>query len=486
MVERCWSANSGEERAFALLTLDELRRYLPDWPHSILEGRIDQLGSWISEPLDPMGYGVFCLLNNIHQNDKKLAAEIITRADPLGVAAAVSGVKWPTAYNLAHLLQAVFLAGPTEWKRSFKSALDRKACLEFAGSWPVDQHFYAFSEFCKTSWEENELALDLVETFLPRSQDRLVNDPIAAFHELDDVAWHVLRLLDPLGVYVGRFAPTARMKSLGRQLCAPLRPQVLAEKLSSAQKRDFQTVSFFLSFPHKASPPKFTLTVRALDWRKIEDTIGDDWSDLFHDAEVLVAVCYGDEGSRSVVESLIDRNLHRIVLLPPRLAIMAPDAAFRHVASNAKIALARHGHFHWQLAAGVLAHFADKRPDLVERLLAPHEEAAGAVLSQKHPSWYKEAALFIRLMRHVAPDSLERMFSAVNVKAAEEGWTMALKGKEDGRRAVAMLIESAIGRTDELGEMARRMRKRFSHRSQMSAKDLVPFDEEPGSATKET
>jgi hypothetical protein len=480
LVDRCWSASSSEDRTYAMLALDELDSYIPDWPRAVLESRVDQLADWISNPVDPMGYGVCRLMNDVYQRDKALGEAIVAGADPSRVAAAVSGVTPVTAYNLAELMRGISPARSPDWRKAFSDALDRKACLKLAATWPSDQPLYVFARFCEAfAGEMDDFALDLVEAFLPKTEKPFTDDPVRTFRELDDMAWHVLRVVDPLGIYIGRHAPTVRMKSLAKRMCAPLRPIALAEKLSAAQKRDFQAVSLLLSFLHKASPAKYAATVAALDWIRIEATIGDDWSNMFHDAQVLLGVCYGAKASRPTVEAVIHRNLYRIVTLPPRLALMAPSTGYRHIETGGTIGLADFGHFHWEEAVGVLAYFAGDRPDLVEPLLAPHETAAGAVLSNKHPSWYQKASPFICVVRQVAPASFERILSAVNDAAAEEGWAATLKGKGDGRRTVALLVESAIGRTDGLGAVARRLRERFPHRSRPLQKDLEPVEAGP-------
>ena len=463
---------------YAMLVLNELDGYLPGWPRSVLESRAGQLAAWISDPVDLVGYGAGRLMNSVYNRDKELAAAIVAGADPGRVAAAVSAAAPLTAYSLAELMKGISASRSPDWKSAFDAALDRTACLKLATAWPREQPMSAFVEFCEVfACDMDDFALDLAEAFLPVTRKPLIDDPVRAFHELTDLAWHILRILDPLGNLVGRLAPTKRMKLLARRMCAPLQPVVLAEKLSTVQKRDFQTAAFLLSFLQKAAPSKYRATVAALDWPRVEAAIGDDWSDVLHDAQVFLAVCYAGAAScRPAVETMIDRNLHRIVRLPPRLALMAPSAGYRHVEAGGTIGLSGFGHYHWAEAVRVLARFATARPDLVQRLLGPHEAAAGTVLSNKGPSWYQKATLFIHIVRQVAPASFDRMLFAVNVAAAEEGWAATLSAKGDGRRTVALLVESAIGRDDALGAMARRLRQRFPRRSQPSPRDLEPVE----------
>jgi hypothetical protein len=75
------------------------------------------------------------------------------------------------------------------------------------------------------------------------------------------------------------------------------------------------------SFLAKASPAKFNQTVATINWEQISVTFGDDWSNLFHDAEVFLGVCFHRTEHRAAITKLIEWNTHRIEVLAPRLAL---------------------------------------------------------------------------------------------------------------------------------------------------------------------
>jgi hypothetical protein len=76
---------------------------------------------------------------------------------------------------------------------------------------------------------------------------------------------------------------------------------------------------------------------------------------------------------------------------------------------------------------GVVAHFAEKRPELLEAMLAPSERTGGAVLSGQNSSWFNNASGFLDILLHAAPASIQRMLDAVNVAKAKSGWLDSLK-----------------------------------------------------------
>ena len=316
----------------------------------------------------------------------------------------------------------------------------------------------------------------MVEAFTPTAQRAIAADPVGAFHELNDITWHVLRVLDPLGAYRGKHRPCERRRRLATGLCAALKPTTLSKQLSATGKRDFQPAAYLLLFLAKAAPAKFNQTVAGIDWDQVSATYGEDWSNLYHDAEVFLAVCYQHAQHRAAITALIERNAHRIQILSPRLALMAPNVAYRHVAEGRVLSIAHFEHVSWSEGAGVLGHFIENHPDLVDALLRPAEPVMAKVLSQQHHSWYGEAALFLRMLRQFAPQSLDRVFGQIDINKAEIGWALSLAKGGGPKRSTALLVELAQGRIDAVGDMARRVRMRFPKLSMPKPEDLALFE----------
>jgi hypothetical protein len=462
VVGRCWTATSPEDRAFAAFILSDLRGYLANWPQGILHDRVGEIAQWITSAASPAAYGLFHLLNSLRQNDEALATAITEAVNPVAVANAVSAVTPDTAAHLGQVLKAIGWKRSEAWKTAFDGAFDKSKVIALASSWPTSEQLYLFDDFCVaiSAWDE-DLALSMVEAFIPIARRAFADNPVSAFRDLDDIASYVLRVSDPLGAFVGKLAPKARHLSLAKAICAKLNPKLLAVQLSAVPKREFQNATFFLAFLQKAYRSKYSATVRALDWSAIEKTIGDDWHNLPHEAEIFLTVSYSDKPAREIVQDVVFRNLNHIETFSPRVAGMAPNAAFAHVEAGKTIRLAQHGHCEWQFGAIIVSQFAQERPHLVNDLLAPWERDLGAGLSGQNSSWFREVALFIKVLREKAPENLQRILAAVDVTKAEEGWANSLETGGEPRRAVALLVEAAISRTDAVGEIARRLRKRF-------------------------
>jgi hypothetical protein len=477
LIGRCWEAKSTTDRMFAMLVLAELDEYVPGWPRCVLDGRYDVLARWFCDPEDPSGYGIGRLTNSVRAKDEALANALVGASDPERVAKAVSHATAKTAYNLAEMLALTGSTRPDDWKARFHEALDRQALVELGRRWPQTESTSIYAKLCRAlCWTDQTLALDMVEAFTLTAQRALAADPVGAFGELNDITWHTLRVLDPLGAYRGKHRPSERARRLAAGLCAALKPATLSKQLSATGKRDFQQAAYLLLFLAKAAPAKFNETVAGIDWDQVSTTYGEDWSSLYHDAEVFLAVCFQRAEHRGAITALIQCNAHRIKVLSPRLALMAPDVACRHVAEGRILSIAQFEHVSWHPGAGVVGLFIKNRPDLVDALLRPAEPVMVRVLSHQHHSWYGDAALFLRTLRQFAPQSLDRVFGQIDIAKAEIGWAASLARGGGPRRSAALLVEFGRGRIDAVGEMARRLRGRFPKLSMPKPEDLVPFE----------
>ncbi len=462
LMDRSWQTSPPEDRTFASLVLSEIDFYVKGWPQTQFRGREHILGRWISDPAEPTGYGLARLIHAIHNKDSEFARSLIDASNPIEVAASISAVTPKTAYNLGEILGALRTDSGTLWCRTFLDDLDRSKLIAFAADWPQSESPSGFTNFCHSMvYVDESLALDMMGQFMPAAQKLLAKNPVTAFGELRDLVLYVLRMLDLFGTYVGRMAPGPRQRALAREMMRGVTPSRLAEQLSASQLREFQNSGFLLAFMASAVPAKFRATVAAMDWARIAETIGDHWKDLPHEPEVLFGIAYHAKRCREKIAQVIDDNLHRIEAFPPRLVLVAPNAAYKHAERGGLIRLAQYDHVDWRFGVPALMCFFENRPNLLYTILKPSEITTGRVFSKAHPSWYDEAGDYVQLLGEIAPLSLQRILDSVDVRDAEKGWTESLRSSAGPRKTVALLIESSLERQDELGALANQLRKRY-------------------------
>lgn len=459
VVARCWSASDSEERMRACFALNEVVSYIDTWEKDVLGGNETKLAGWIENAVDPMGHGLAWLLNTLLNQREQYAIELIRSTSPLHVAKLISSVDTTSVWHVAELAKTLRLGAGDAWALEVIRNLDGGKLQALAASWPEQEPIYRMVRlFEALVWPAETLTLDLVEAFLPVARRMLIADPVEEFQCLSDLAWHVLRVLDPLGVYQGKLAATARHLQIARTLLNGIDLRDLAAKLSQASLRNFQQVSYFIAFTSNVSPTKADRLVRLMNWDAIGLTIGDHWKHLPHEAEVLFGVAARSAKSREPVLDLIRANLGRMEIMPARLALIAPVLALEFVRDNKKIALARFDHVEFRYGSIIIAHFAQEEPSLLPKLISQCIPTLAKVISQRHESWYKEAAPMLEGMVKHSPGSLQVALDQVDVAGASVGWTAAWAAGGTGRKAVGILLKAANGRPDALGEFARQFK----------------------------
>lgn len=489
LLARCWTATEALDVRAACSALLSIKRYRPDH-HDLIRSQIETISGWLAAALPESCYALGSILNGLRSHDEPLAIELMERTDPTAMAAKVSHAPPGHASEIAYLISQMPTFSNLPWKSAYLGALNRSACLAKMAAWPRDAYLSSAATYCQHfGWVDEAFGLDLVESLMPAIEERLRADPIHAFHELNDIFWHVLRVYDPLHIYVGDRAPTGRMRRIAGRLVSRWSAPSLAASLSTASPREFQSAAGILHVIAKVRPPMYQAIALSIDWDRVATTIGPGWSHEVGDAIQLFGAVYAHQPARAAVRAMIASRETMIETLSTRMAAIAPDTAVRHLEAGRRIALTHWGSADWQLGALLLAHLAAaRRPDLIERFLGPHEQGLGKILSQKSPSFYREATFFIRLQHELAPASFERVLAAVDVSSAETGWTDALKtrpqrkedgGRDDPRAAVRLLVQHGQASVTPAGELARKLRSRFPTLSVPTKKWLQPLGEPP-------
>ena len=484
-LERCWVETEPLGVRHACWLLGNLHGYLSGEMSEITDHK-EILAEWIQAAPEGACYAIGRVINHVLNTDKALGESIVALVDPRAVAKAISTAAPLHAGEIADLLSTMGAGRDDVWKACYLEHVDRDACRRVVSTWPQDAYLSVVADFCEHfCYFEPEFGFTLIEALIPAVADRLRADPQEAFGELRDIVWNALRLYDPLRIYVGKLAPSRRMRRVGRMICACWSPKDLAIELSRSTHRNFQAAAGLLSFMHKASPKQFEATVLALDWNKIDKTIGIDWVEGIGDAGMLLGVAYAVPAARFEIQGMVERNELRIVTMSTHLAALAPASALRHVVAGRHIALCQGGHVDWQLGALVLARMAQPEPTLVPVLLDPHYRGLAEALSQSSPTFYDEGLLFLRLLAQVEPSGLVRVLDQIDIKRAELGWSNALRGRENSRepgakaqarQVASLIVHHAIGRDDAVGELARRLRRDFPRQSIPAAKTLASID----------
>ena len=205
VVARCWSANAPEERTQACFVLNEVVSYIDTWERDVIGDNGETLTRWIENAVDPMGHGLKWFLNTLLNKEEAYANGLIRSTSPLAIAELISSVDAASVWHVSELAKTLRLGAVDAWALEVVHNLDHGRLHTLASSWPEHEPLFRIVRLFEALVSPAEaLTLDLVEAFLPAARRRLIADPVKEFRHLDDLAWHVLRVLDPLGVYKGK------------------------------------------------------------------------------------------------------------------------------------------------------------------------------------------------------------------------------------------------------------------------------------------
>lgn len=460
-VARCWEAE-GPERNFAALALADLWAFAEGGATAVVGPKVETLGEWLSHPSDG-AYGFGHLLNDLAQQDRGVAEQAVALADAAAIADAYSSATPDTAYGLADLLRSVAYVKVDTINAQILALLDRDKLLALSRHKGFEEDAFIFAKFCASvAWLDKALALDMAEAFIPTAQKLLANDPIDGFHQLSqDLVSTVLHVFDVLGVYIGKLKPSRRQWAIARNLCATVDPTRVAQQISVVRPRNFQSAGFFLHFLQQSAPRKYDAVLRQLDWDKIDAALGDDWANMPHDTEVLLATLHSHAATRHLVQQFIAAHADLIEHFPPRLMLMAPEVGIAHLAKGGSLRLAQFDHVSLDMGGVALAMLAVLRPDLVEQAVAPFTAELARSVSTYNRNFTGPAEGFVRVVIEHAPRAWSEVLDKINRAEAEDNLAECLRQNEDHRRTAAALIESAIAAEGPIGDMARRLRARF-------------------------
>ena len=461
LAKRCWQAE-GKDRGFAALVLSELWRFLDDGARVVIDPYTETFSRWISNPEDG-AYGFAHLLNELSNEAKPVATAVFRGVEPNPIAQAYSNVSVESAYGLADLMRTLCSLDDGPWKEKMKAEVDSTQLLNFASNDGLRDNPYLFGRFCSSvMWWDEDLALDMAERFIPFAQAALVRHPIEGFRELDyEFFMLVLRVFDPLGVYVGKLKPDRRRSSIARRTCKILDPVLVARQLSGARIRDFQTAAGLLNILYRCVPKKYEDIVRQINWAKLDAQIADDWADPSHETEVLLSMLSLSETTRPWVSDFIASRADRILEMPPRLILLAPGVGTEHLKAGKKLRLAKFSHVEWEMGAVALSLVGADQPELVAPAVRPFVNDIAKDIVCYHRNEADEAEFLIRVLVEMAPNVWEDILLALDVAVAEESLTNCLAKGRGHRRAAALVVDTAQRIRGDIGEMARRLRKRF-------------------------
>jgi len=494
LLERCWAARSGLERGGAALALEQLWQWQPECV-AALEAHTALLGRWLEDVTGDAAYGLAELLSSLVQTRRALTEAICEHADPRAVAGALTRATWSDAHMSGALTQATWsdahmwgyllrrlaAAASRDWTRRLAAALDRPALRslvrDMAPSNVAQFEELAMGVAVLGADPDGALSLELVDMAIPTMARALNTTPAETFTQIRDIVWFIL------GYAPGAFrqrGPSPTQRRVAQRLARTIDPAVVARAIPLGHRREWEIYSQILAFLREVSPQQARQVAVAIDFVALDEATRGLWEQLPSELVALIRVLTmlpGWEPSRS----WISRHADEFGRVDPILAAIAPEAVVGRLRAGLPLHLARgsDAFVDWQEPTAVLAALAGVDQTIAAQVADTNYLAIAKGFSTLQANTCEDLALFVAVLRVVAPVVLTKVLQAVDPINAERAWAERLRGGAVERQAAAALlgvIAPGPNPLDPLASVADRLRRRFPRASRTQADDRVIAD----------
>ena len=225
---------------------------------------------------------------------------------------------------------------------------------------------YTFSEFVNAlRCFDLQLALEIVDDNVDALAIYFAQHPLETYEALTDVLWFTLSFDMGLGIVR---APNATQRRLARQLCKRIDATACARLIERGRLRDLERWARFLFFLKRADKHRAQKIIKQVALDKLDVWLEPFWEkppiDLEHFVMTL-ALAPDWEPSRSWIE----RHRTELSEVPPRFAILAPDACAEAMRKGAHLAYPQSLGLAWEELMAALACLAKVDRDIAARSL---------------------------------------------------------------------------------------------------------------------
>lgn len=469
IVDRCWQAETNEERNEAALMIDELRRGNKVLLHDAVVGHEALLANWIETSEHPSGYGLSGLLNSLRQDHVDLGKVVLDNTDPVTIANKINTANPENAFTVSQLIGRAASIGNKTWNEAVANGIDHKACVLSAKKWPLDHELDSISELCsEICWYDKNLPLKMAEAITDQVKHAFSMNPFKTQRNLHGIFWGILDLDNSLGVYP---KPDKVRLKIGRDYFADIDPKLVSKHFADLTLRQMRNASTFLMVLKKCSKAKYNATIRALDFEKLADLFEDEWANPSHEAEVLLSsLCATDESQKLVAKFFAD-NQDKLNLLPPRWIFISREVVLQHLDAGKKIRLAEFDNIDWRLGHYVIKFVAKERPQFLSSVVEQCQSTLVKSLSQLNAGWFRDAYDVLFALYEYVPDFLNTVVNEIDVIGAKDGWADSLRKGGKTAQAVALLIEIGLNLDGDVHILAEKLRHQFPKTSVVKKKE---------------
>jgi len=467
IVERCWKADSGEDRRDAAFVLAELIDWYPDHIQTISDST-SLLAQWIENADNNSGFALGLLVNSLSQeyrHVKHVTQILMEHIDPHVMAFKLSQLKWTGVMAWSFLVGRLRVASSQEWRTQFDRSVDFTFIETLIETMSIAD-IYAFNTFLENvGVSHTEKALNLIERAIPKLANAFHNDFIEAFKEFRDSIWFVLGYARG---FLRRKRPSSSQHRVAKKFANALQPQIIAHAISHAAQRDWDSCADMLSFINEAAPKHAAQIANLINFSQLDETAQGIWERCPHELLQLIlslSILPNHEPARSWVMQHSDE----LKEMDSVLAIVTPQIIIEKLRTGHNVPLTL---FNSELSLLALRSITAIDSSLAVRVFKHNILTIAKELSELQPYNCRGVTTLITYLHNLSPAVFTAMIKEINPAKAKKNWGQCLQSNTESKKVIAVIFTCSQLAEGPITEVISQLKMKYPSASAYSKVDI--------------
>ena len=467
IIERCWKADSGEDRRDAAFVLAELIDWYPDHIQTISDNT-SLLAQWIEDADSNSGFALGLLVNSLSQEYRHInhvTETLIKYIDPYIMASKLSQLQWTGVVAWSFLIGRLRVASSQEWRTQFDRSVDFSFVERLIEIMSITD-IYAFNTFLENMGvSHTEKALNLIERAIPKLANAFHNNFIEAFKEFCESIWFVLGYA-PGFLRCKRSSPSQHR--VAKKFANALQPQIVANAISRAAQRDWGSCADMLSFIKEAAPKHAAKIANLINFSQLDETAQGLWERCPHELLQLIlslSIFPNHEPARSWVVRHSDEleEMHSV------LAIVTPQIIVEKLRVGYEVPLTL---FNSELSLLALRSITAIDSSLATRVFKHNIPTIAKELSELQPHHCQGVVTLIAYLHRLSPAVFTAMIKEIDPAKAKKNWSQCLQGNKESKKTIAVIFTCSQLAEGPITEVISQLKVKYPSASAYNSADI--------------
>lgn len=451
VLTRCFNAHTHIERRDACFVLANLLGWKGKTGAELLAGFSQQLRTWLVEANCEDVYGIACLVNNLHNNNKQLCQQFLKDVAPHSIAEKLPGIECKDGYDWGYFLGRLRCGCSQEWSDSFASSIERDSIRNYIDRFDSTK-LAQLSEFILgIAAFDFDFGLKCLERAVPIYRAEFTRDALDTYGNMQDLKYRALG--NPL---FKKPNPSDRQRFIVKTMFEGIDPPTIVEQILTCPFGDWESYARLLEWVGRMHPAKIRQIIGVMDWNRLDSVIGDKWKTPPRELRLLLGSMRTNRDGEPI-RTWVEKHAGQIEVIDPILAGISPRAAIIIIGNGKYVALGSHNRSDWKLQAWALARIATEDKDTAIKVIQQNQSHFAKGLAELSDP--RELTKLLELIEELNNTCIAQVVDTLEPDEVSENWRKSLTDpRKDERYAVRKVLRkiAAVGH-DSIHKLAESM-----------------------------